>query len=237
MDKAVLISIRPMWCELIASGHKTIELRKTKPKLYTPFKCYIYETRGIERVGNDNLNCIVGGNGRKAVIGEFVCDKITEDVRGENGQLFEHLACVTVEEQHDYAPSGTIYGWHISSLVIYDTPKGLNEFHRPCKESLFCESCGMWSNRRGCGNAALQISRPPQSWCYVEEKQMELKPCPFCGSKAKIIISGIEPKAVYKAQCENPNCGGNTNWWCHRCSAVSSWNCREEAVQDAGDGP
>lgn len=43
--KAVLISIRPKWCELIASGKKTIEVRKTRPKLEPPFKCYIYCTK------------------------------------------------------------------------------------------------------------------------------------------------------------------------------------------------
>ena len=43
--KSVLISIRPMWCELIASGKKTIEVRKTRPKIETPFKCYIYCTK------------------------------------------------------------------------------------------------------------------------------------------------------------------------------------------------
>ena len=42
--KAVLISIRPEWCAKIASGEKTIEVRKTRPKLETPFKCYIYCT-------------------------------------------------------------------------------------------------------------------------------------------------------------------------------------------------
>lgn len=46
MSKAVMLSIRPKWCEKIASGEKTIEVRKTKPKLDTPFKCYIYETQG-----------------------------------------------------------------------------------------------------------------------------------------------------------------------------------------------
>ena len=45
MSKAVLISIRPKWCEKIASGEKTIEVRKTRPKLHTPFKCYIYCTK------------------------------------------------------------------------------------------------------------------------------------------------------------------------------------------------
>ncbi len=44
MSKAVLISINPKWCELIASGKKTVEVRKTRPKLETPFKCYIYCT-------------------------------------------------------------------------------------------------------------------------------------------------------------------------------------------------
>ena len=48
MSKAVLISIQPKWCELIASGKKTIEVRKTKPKLETPFKCYIYCTKAKE---------------------------------------------------------------------------------------------------------------------------------------------------------------------------------------------
>lgn len=52
MSKAVLISIRPKWCERIASGEKTIEVQKTRPKLETPFKCYIYETRGfVEKDG------------------------------------------------------------------------------------------------------------------------------------------------------------------------------------------
>ena len=41
MSKAVMISIRPKWCEKICSGEKTIEVRKTRPKLQPPFKCYI----------------------------------------------------------------------------------------------------------------------------------------------------------------------------------------------------
>ena len=43
--KSVLISIHPKWCELIASGKKTIEVRKTYPKLPTPFRCYICRPR------------------------------------------------------------------------------------------------------------------------------------------------------------------------------------------------
>lgn len=46
MSKAVLMSTQPKWCELIANGKKTVEVRKTRPKLKTPFKVYIYCTKG-----------------------------------------------------------------------------------------------------------------------------------------------------------------------------------------------
>ena len=36
--KSVLISIKPKYCELIVNGEKTIEVRKTRPKIETPFK-------------------------------------------------------------------------------------------------------------------------------------------------------------------------------------------------------
>lgn len=72
MSKAVLISIRPEWCEKIVNGEKTIEVRKTRPKLETPFKCYIYCTKGYLSypVGN-GMVCHL--NGGMEVIGEFVC--------------------------------------------------------------------------------------------------------------------------------------------------------------------
>ncbi len=43
--KSVLLSIKPEYCFLIADDIKTIEVRKIKPKLDTPFKCYIYCTK------------------------------------------------------------------------------------------------------------------------------------------------------------------------------------------------
>lgn len=54
--KAVLISIKPQWCDLIATLKKTIEVRKTKPKLDTPFKVYIYCTQDkyVEFVNHNN---------------------------------------------------------------------------------------------------------------------------------------------------------------------------------------
>ena len=55
--KAVLISVQPKWVEKIASGKKTIEVRKTAPKGEVPFKCYIYVTKGkpyLYRVDDDD---------------------------------------------------------------------------------------------------------------------------------------------------------------------------------------
>lgn len=45
MAKAVLISIHPEWVEKIAGGQKTVEVRRTRPKLEPHFKCYIYCTK------------------------------------------------------------------------------------------------------------------------------------------------------------------------------------------------
>lgn len=100
MSKAVMISIRPKWCEKIAGGEKTIEIRKTRPKLETPFKCYIYCTQARERLitilkdGDENYGEIYRGKPvfiktdegsvcdmwgkRQKVIGEFTCDQIYE---------------------------------------------------------------------------------------------------------------------------------------------------------------
>lgn len=44
--RSVLLSINPKWCEKIANGKKTVEIRKTRPKTDTPFKVYIYCTKG-----------------------------------------------------------------------------------------------------------------------------------------------------------------------------------------------
>ena len=81
--KSVLISIQPKWCELITSGKKTVEVRKTKPKLETPFKVYIYCTNAkgqaffTEQVyKGEKGNYAIPHLGNGKVIGEFVCNGI-----------------------------------------------------------------------------------------------------------------------------------------------------------------
>ena len=129
MSKSVLISIHPEWCEKIASGQKTIEVRKTRPKIETPFKCYIYCTANdIHRalvVGGGTAKQIVcfsyktaipvGGTiGNGKVIGEFTCDQIyrysAAFARGkahEEGMTItdaemERQSCLTQDELYRY---------------------------------------------------------------------------------------------------------------------------------------
>lgn len=93
--KSVMISIRPKWCELIANGKKTMEVRKSAPKIETPFKCYIYCTKSMTHFYkfSENIDCddigryyttehnkyslVPKGYMNGKVIGEFVCDCIT----------------------------------------------------------------------------------------------------------------------------------------------------------------
>lgn len=195
--KSVLISIQPKWCELIASGKKTVEVRKTKPKLEMPFKCYIYCTMPKNKhdnlvltpfgydVGSENGYCNYTGNSNGKVIGEFVCDKI---VQFENSLFDEALpetvarSCVPMYDllvylgKQDYG-----YGWHISDLVIYDKPRKLSEFYRYCGDNPKCDGCAAhYFSNTECGkedyccsiiDGCKPLKRPPQSWCYVERSE------------------------------------------------------------------
>jgi predicted transcriptional regulator len=173
-----MLSIRPKWVEKIASGEKTIEVRKTKPKLETPFKAYIYCSQG------NDARRLRGSWGK--VIGEFTCDRIYKIDKDSTDFIFKAgglsvykqaaeekcglRVAMTDDELHGYLGHCQGYGWHISGLKIYDAPKDLNEFRRACPNSWYCESCAMHRENNGtCGNESLQIKRAPQSWCYVEE--------------------------------------------------------------------
>ena len=150
--QSVLISIRPQWCAKIASGKKTIEVRKSRPKLETPFKCYIYCTQGEEKwlVGIIGKHPSEKLNGK--VIGDFMCDQIkkhsyddfigavnadgserTEAIQGEGTYWFweneRKKTCLSQDEIFKYGGTKPLYAWHISALQIYDKPRELSEFY------------------------------------------------------------------------------------------------------------
>lgn len=163
MSKAVLFSIKPKYCELIASGKKTMEVWKTRPKIDMPFKCYIYETKALYKP--NGCNYLFKGEGK--VIGEFVCKCISEwNVDPQTKGYFitsEELTatCLTYEQLHEYGNEKTLYGFHISDLVIYDNPKELSEFEKPHEY--------IYQSYRKQNSFFKGITRPPQSVGYVEE--------------------------------------------------------------------
>lgn len=224
MSKAVLISILPNWVEKICSGEKTIEVRRTRPKIETPFKCYIYctkqrmtkipcmysylhinEPKASLRYGErittwGNIGDVIvnrttpyeyvsyGMQGK--VIGEFVCDRIIccQAYYDDSGK--KHLTnlfgvdtskiCLSELEIFDYIigkdkKDGIGWLWHITDLKIYDKPKELGEFVKPCDWNYDCCTCKRAVYELTKAEAKLfygcdrEITRPPQSYCYVEE--------------------------------------------------------------------
>lgn len=171
MSKAVLISIKPKWCEKIVNGNKTIEVRKTRPKLDTPFKCYIYCT--LPKYPHEDFIATnyprpqFYGGGK--VIGKFTCDRIDRLTPANEPYGIYDIdddyvlqTCLENGALWDYGHGTPLYGWHISGLRIYDAPKCLFEFwaERLCRRepSVF-----------GCGECCDCDKRAPQSWCYVQE--------------------------------------------------------------------
>ena len=169
MSKAVLISTQPKWCELIASEKKTLEVRKTRPKMLAPFKCYIYCTQTthwnpalIRRYENPNGNIYIAGKHYSEfmtarVIGEFVCDWCDWYKRKSEDILELSLgSLVQPKELYEYmGENDGLYGWHISDLQIYDSPLELSMFYRDYAPN---------------GMPIKHLQRAPQSWCYVEEQ-------------------------------------------------------------------
>ncbi len=158
--KSVLISIRPQWCEKIANGEKTIEVRKTAPK-EVPFKAYIYATKATKWfhsgiiLTSDELLWLSNGkikmcdgfelwadgedyqcvNGK--VIGEFICDKVDKytfshyEAEYRVIHVEQDAMCLNQPELIRYGKGETLRGLHIAALKIYDKPKELSEF-RAC---------------------------------------------------------------------------------------------------------
>lgn len=196
--KSVLISIRPQWCEKITSGKKTIEVRKNVPK-QVPFKAYIYCTKtknkwslcDYEGAYQNSKGEIVYA--QQHIIGDFVCDKVYSiknqgsrfSVADEEQSVTNEIArqsCLDYDDMVGYLGNKDGYGLHITALKIYDKPKELSEFNRPCPiENKDCENCIRYGKphtwdfdeKKGTIYCTRRLTRAPQSWCYVEELENE----------------------------------------------------------------
>ncbi len=194
MMKSVLIAIRPKWCEKIASGKKTIEVRKSRPKIEMPFKCYIYRTTEKEEEileeYDSNFNLLRRKKTLKKfrgkVIGEFICDKVypiknkgsSFVVANEEQSVTNEIAgqsCLYYDDMVSYFGDKNGYGWHISDLKIYDKPRELSEFRKPCDWNYDCCTCKRAKYELTKAEAKVfygcdsELTRPPQSWMYIED--------------------------------------------------------------------
>ncbi|MBQ9913068.1 MAG: hypothetical protein IJO73_02450 [Clostridia bacterium] len=145
MSKAVLTSINPPHTNNIFDGLKRIEWR-TKP--LPTIKHYCYETKKCFGMGK--------------VIGEF---RIWRVKKFENISLIPEgyidSGCVPVEFLEAYAKGRPLYANFIVAPKRYDKPKELSEFEKPHEY--------IYQSYRRKNSFFKGITRPPQSWCYVEE--------------------------------------------------------------------
>lgn len=202
MSKAVLMSMIPKQCELVVSGEQTVVVRKTKPKLETPFKVYIYCTKDNTDIVPSRIWWKADETGFRHILngkvtGEFMCYRVDgfnygvhepygatnwqDCYKGYPEELYDmEGTCLAVKEINNYGSGRFLYAWHISNLVIYDKPKELGEFFHYCGDEPKCKGCpylytesdesvGIYAQCCSKEEGCKPLTRPPQSWCYVEE--------------------------------------------------------------------
>lgn len=198
MNKAVLISIQPYWVFLIIARimgwnipqDKTVEVRKDFPKdSEWNRRVHIYcskSKKSFNRIPKEYQPLMAKFLGK--VVGKFVCNKVVlysfmniTPYPDEERTYFasdKNLSktCLSMKEMENYGQGQPLYGWHISDLKIYDTPKELGEFRTvtSCKDWRFYEICSDvcgYAENNQChdGMVTKRVTVPPQSWRYVEE--------------------------------------------------------------------
>lgn len=179
----ILVSIKPYYYYLIAEEKKKIEVRKMALK-NLPQDIAFYMSKDeksfakIPKEFQEKYRKHFGKVGMRVV-----CDKVYNLVNAFGGivfadenlnqldpQLFRDMSCLTDEQTADYLGDKDGYGWHISNLKIYGCPKELSEFSRPCSYAGLCFSCDRATfTSKGDRICQAMITRPPQSYMFVEE--------------------------------------------------------------------
>lgn len=172
-----LFSIHKRWNDLIfVELIKKAEVRKTSPK--PPFKAIVYEP--------------FNGGGRGKVIGEFVCEKIEQlqyqttipcikinendepEISGNttvepfyNGKVKTiKESCLTQEQLLAYGQGKTLYALQITAPKLYDKPKELGEFRKPCGDCI-----GKCTGEHYDRCPWQTITRPPQSYMRIQDQK------------------------------------------------------------------
>lgn len=192
--KAIMLSIQPYYVFLIIARlmgwdipqHKTVEVRKDSPKDRAwSRRVYIYcskNRKSFNRIPKQYQPLMEKFLGK--VVGWFACLRLEKFTVGSlRCDDIEELSCLSYSEMINYfykpeeldgktAKEG--FGWHIDALQVYDKPKELWEYSYPCTGKK-CSKCQYEVRDElpfgtvGVCCGRYHITRPPQSWSYVEE--------------------------------------------------------------------
>lgn len=164
--RKVLASLKPYYYYLVGEGIKEIEVRKDMPKASDWNKEVLFymskDEKSFAKIPKEFEEKYRKHFGKVGM--RVICDKVYkiepifsfyesysgyddssdvsyfEDYSINNERLKK--TCLTRQELYIYGKDKPLYGWHISDLKIYDKPLLLSE---------------------------LGVTRPPQSYMYVEE--------------------------------------------------------------------
>ena len=163
--KEALTSVNKEHLDNILDGIKTVEWRKKPLPLG---KHYGYETKNKGGCGKVTGDFEVVEN-IKVDLFDIVCNDPKDLVK---------KGCVDWGFLNKYAgKQDYLYANIIENAKRYDKPKDLKEFRTPCKMGDYpcCGICdyavhGMDGDLIDCDTS---LTRPPQSWCYVEVNESE----------------------------------------------------------------
>ena len=183
----ILASLKPYYYYLIGERKKTIEVRKTALK-NLPQDIVFYMSKDeksfakIPKEFQEKYRKYFGKIGMRVV-----CDKVYEytfshyEAEYRVTHVEQEAMCLNQPELIRYGKGNLLYGWHISDLKIYDKPKELIEF-RACnfKSMNGTDVCGNYGCKYyqdsgsymippSCAKNGCIITRPPQSYMFVEE--------------------------------------------------------------------
>lgn len=110
IEKCILLSLKPEWWELIRSGQKTLEIRRTRPVgVELPVRVIVYVTAP-----------------QSAVVGEFLCGNIIRNTKANFPNLMRR-SLVPLAELEKYADGNDLFAWTVHDPVQYDRPMLLSD--------------------------------------------------------------------------------------------------------------
>lgn len=199
--KSTMTSVQPYWVFLIISEakgwkipqKKEVEVRKDYPKAEDwDRRNFIYcgqNKASFNRIPKEYQPLMRPFLGKVVAECEIAgIQKIGASTVCHNGlplysyyplsSLDKEQMCLDADELYSYGIGKTLYGWTITNLKVYDTPKELKEFETPCtctaeyegetySDCLFCDKAG--DSDYGIIACDRKLKRSPQSWGYVVE--------------------------------------------------------------------